>query len=780
MLRCILIRLAFLGLTGTLTGIAVAEAAEPPRVASFSLEQVQLLDGPFLQARQRVRKYLRSLDVDRLLHNFRVTAGLPSRVKPYGGWEKPDSSLRGNFLGHYLSACARMVASTGDRDLNARVNTVVAELDRCQEKSQRGYLSGFPETFFDTLEGGRLGVPGGSVPYYSMHKTLAGLRDAHIYCNNQQAFVIMVRLAEWIRQRAARLNDEAMARILMVEFGGINEVLYDIHSITDDPAHLALARRFDHEWLYEPLARSHDNLTALHGNTTAPKIVGAARAHEVTGEQRYGDIARFFWQQIAEHRSFVTGGSTRQETFQDFPDRLCNDLDRDNQEYCVTYNLLKLGRHLFRWDPDPRYARYSERALTNHTLSVIHPRSAMVAAKAGLASGMRKGFTDPYNDFGCCLGTSCETFAGAQENIYFHSDNALYVNLFVPSKLDWPDKRLRLTQHADLPRESTVRLELELEAPAHLAVNLFIPRWATQGVTVRIKGEKARAVEVTAGNYLSLNRTWPQGQSTLELDLPSRLHVQRMPDDETFLAFLYGPVALATRWTAAATEAKIDTSFLKQPFLVTNSDTLEEWIHPVPGEPLTFRITGQDRDYQLVPFSSIVDDPYRVYWRVYREGGESYQSYIAFEARWAERAKRTVDGINPGREVIEVHQRGVSAHKMKMGGYIWGQREGHEFFYTRPGGGGFSATLKVPEDQPVALSCVFWGSALGHLYDIFVDGTKIASPAVEQGELHFFIDEEYEIPSELTRGKERVRIELRDRAESLHAPVFDCRIVTAD
>lgn len=779
MSRFVLIRLGYLGLTIVFAVSGVADAAEPSRVASFDLEQVQLLDGPFLRARERVRKYLRSLDADRLLYNFRVTAGVPSAgVQPYGGWETPDSSLRGNFLGHYLSACSRMVVSTGDPALKARVDFLVDALGHCQKKSRRGYLAGFPETFFDTLEGGRLGVPGGSVPYYSMHKLLAGLRDAYRYCNNKPALAIMVGLAEWIRERTTRLSDEAMARILMVEFGGMNEVLYDLHSITGADAHLVLARRFDHEWLFGPLARAQDNLTALHGNTTAPKIVGAARAYEVTGEQRYRDIATFSWQQIAEHRVFVTGGSTRYETFQDFPDRLCNNLDRDNQEYCVTYNLLKLGHQLFRWSPDPRYPRYSERALTNHVLSVINPRSAMVAPKIGLASGMHKGFTDPHNDFGCCLGTSCETFAGVQENIYFRGDSALYVNFFVPSVLDWSEKRLRLTQHSDLPRQSKVKITVDCEVPTRLTLNLFIPGWATRDATLRVGAEKARPVEVAGGNYLILNRSWPEGKSTVELDLPSRLHVQRMPDDESYLAFLYGPLVLATRLTSpSATDVTANTSFLKKLFLVTKSDNLEEWIHPIPDRPLAFRITGQDLDYELVPFSSIVDDPYRVYWRAYREGSKAHRDYLSLEERWKDLVGRTVDAVNVGREVVEVHARGSSTHEMQMRNYIWGQREGREFFYTRPGGGGFSVTLKVREDQPVSLSCIFWGSAIGHLYDVFVDGTKVASSVVEKGELHSFIAEEYEISPDLTRGKDRIRVELSDRADSVHAPVFDCRIV---
>jgi DUF1680 family protein len=753
-------------------------AAQPGalRVEPFSLSQVHLLDGPFLSARQRVRDYLISLDTDRLLHNLRVTAGLPSSVKPYGGWEDPGSSLRGNFMGHYLSACARMFASTGDQELLAKVNTVIAELGRCQAQSQRGYLAGFPETFFDTLEGGKLGIPGGSVPYYSMHKLLSGLRDTHVHCDNQQALDIMVKLASWIHLRTERLSKETMAKILMVEFGGMNEALLNLYALTKNPEHLQIARRFSHEWLYEPLARGQDNLTALHGNTTAPKIVGAARHYEITGEQRYRDISEFFWQQIAQHRTFVTGGSTRDETWQEFPDRLSSELSGDNQEFCVTYNLMKLSRHLFSWNPNPKYAHYTENALANHALAVIDPRSAMMDPKLGLRTGEHKHYTEPHSDFGCCLGTSCETFAGAQENIYFRRGDELYVNLVLPSTLNWPEKGLTFTQVSSAPGALLVRYVLELRAPTRLTLKILIPPWVEPAARIQGANTGIRQTDLRAGHYATLDRTWPEGKTTLVVELPARLRAVPMPDDETVMAFAYGPVVLASR-VPPPSKSTDATRFLKDPTLVASSDRLEDWIRPVPNRPLTFRITGQKSDYELVPLSKIVDAPYRVYWRVYQADRKPRRNYVEFEARWNERKERTIDVVKPGLEVLEVHRLGSSAHEMTMRNYIWGEREEQSFFFTRPGGGGFQVKMAIHEDQPMAVSCVFWGSDIGHLYDIVVEGTRIATQEVDRNQRHSFIDVEYKIPPELTAGKTKVTVELRDRADSLHAPVFECRIV---
>ena len=355
----------------TLTAIARPAAAEAPpaRAQAFPLRDVRLLDGPFREAQQRGLAYLLRIDPDRLLHTFRLNAGLPATAKPYGGWEAPDVELRGHSLGHYLTACALAYEATGDERLAARARGVVAALAEVQHAlaargANPGYLSAFPETFFDRVEA-RTGV---WAPYYTLHKILAGLLDVYEATGDPTALGLAKDMAHWVRSRAARLDDTRWQAMLETEFGGMQDALTELFSITGDPEHLRLARLFDHRAVFDPLARFEDRLDGLHANTQIPKAIGAALDCTLTGEPRYCAVARSFWEEVALHRSYVTGGHSEDEHFSPVK-ALSRHLAESTSETCNTYNMLKLTRRLFLQDADARRIDFYERGLFNHILA---------------------------------------------------------------------------------------------------------------------------------------------------------------------------------------------------------------------------------------------------------------------------------------------------------------------------------------------------------------------------------------------------------------------------
>jgi len=351
---------------------AGARAAGPPLAAPpipamqpFDLAQVSLLAGPQQIARDADRRYLLSLSTDSLLYSFRQNAGLPTPGTPLGGWEAPTSEVRGHFVGHYLSACAMMYASTGDTAIKAKADAVVAGMAQCQQTlNNNGYMAAFPTSFFDRLEAGTYVW----VPYYTIHKIMAGLVDMYQYGGNTQALQVAEGMAAYFKARTDKFSDAQMAQILNVEQGGIVNTFYDLYNITQNPDDLTLAHRFEHHAFLDPLALGQDNLTGLHANTNIPKVLGAARGFELADKPGDDALTAFFWDRVANHRSYATGGSNQNEHWGS-PDALAQTLASNDEETCTTYNILKVTRDLIRWTADPRYADFYERAYFNGPLA---------------------------------------------------------------------------------------------------------------------------------------------------------------------------------------------------------------------------------------------------------------------------------------------------------------------------------------------------------------------------------------------------------------------------
>ena len=586
------------------------------KVLPFPIKQVRLGQGPCTTAMEADQRYLQSLPPDRLLHTFRVNAGIASSAQPLGGWEAPDCELRGHYAGgHYLSAAGLMYASTGDEDLKKNANTVVAELGKCQTALKSGYLSAFPIEFFDRLrERQRVWAP-----FYTIHKIMAGLLDMYVYTGNEQALDMVQKMADWTAGYTASLSYEHMQRVLGTEFGGMGEVLSNLYAVTGKDYYLEVAQRFDKKQFFDPLAAHRDELKGLHVNTHIPQVIAAARYYELTGDQRYRDIAQYFWDEVVSERSYCTGGTSNGESWNTDPGKLSTELGPSTTECCCAYNMMKLTRHLFGWSADARLMDYYERMLFNHRLGTINPEDGTMMYYLPLASGYWKTFGKPFDSLWCCTGTGSEEYAKLTDTIYFHDHDSLYVNLYIDSQLEWPEKGLQLRQATRFPEEQGTTLTISGKKPVQLGINLRVPYWA-EGGSVKINGAILPAF-ASPSSYLTLNRVWNPGDK-IEISLPMGLHIDRMPDDPTIQAAMYGPLVLAGRFDAVAKEMSYGEyepkpgNQQKVPDITANPARPTEWIEPDAKQPLTFHAVGQVQPLTLIPLNKVIHDRYAVYWKV--------------------------------------------------------------------------------------------------------------------------------------------------------------------
>lgn len=768
-------------LSGGLT-LAMASDIKPVvtfKAESFPLQDVRLLDGPFKAAMDRDAKYMLAIDPDRLLHNFRQNARLPSTAKPLGNWEAPSSGLRGHLTGHYLSACALMYASTGDERFKERAALLVRELAKCQAAlGTNGYLSAFPETVFDDLEAGKKPW----APYYTLHKILAGLLDAHTLCGNAQALEVAAKFGDWVRARTGRLSDAQLEKVLGEEHGGINESMANLYALTGDSRYLETARRLYHKQVLDPLAAQQDKLAGFHANTQFPKVIGVARLYELTGEERYRTLAGFFWDRVVNHHSYVTGGDSDHEGFGP-PDQLNARVSPFTAESCNTYNMLKLTRHLFSWEATAAQADYYERALYNHILPSQDPRTGMMAYHIPVYGGWFMPYNTPDNSAWCCTGTGFENHAKYGDSIYWRDADGLFVNLFIPSELTWREKSVVLRQETRYPEEETTRLEVQCAQPTAFTLRIRHPGWAERGMEIKVNGERFQ-VNGKPGRFVSISRTWKTGDR-VEVKLPMDLRLTPMPDNPARVAICYGPVVLAGELgangiTPPAPYAIQQGDFFNKmppsiPVLLTGNRPVSDWVKRVPGKPLTFRTkgVGRPRDITLVAFYTLAPQRYSLYWDLYTPGQwkERQKEEKDHAKRIKTRDARTVDAVILGDESSE------KAHNLQ------GLRTSAGTFSNRPfraadNGGWFSYNLKVPAGQTVKLSCAYWGSDLGRRdFDILVNDTLVANEKLNFNRPGEFYDVEYSLPPEALAGRSFITVKFQAKTAQIAGGVFDVRLV---
>lgn len=600
---------------------------------AFDLKNIRLLDSPFRQNMERESKWIMSLEVDQLLHSFRTSAGVYagleggySSLNKLGGWESLDCELRGHTTGHILSALSYLYAATGDDAYKMKSDSLVKGLAEVQDvllkNGYNGYLSAFPENLINrNIAGQRVWAP-----WYTLHKIYAGLIDQYLYCDNEQALDIVAKAAGWAYEKLMPLSEGQRKVMIRNEFGGVNEAFYNLYAITGNPDHKKLAEFFYHADVIDPLVRKEDNLANKHANTFIPKVIGEARNYEIAAEERSKEIALFFWERVINHQTFCTGGNSHKEKFVP-SDSLSKFLTGYTQESCNTNNMLKLTRHLFCWDADPKYADYYETALYNHILGQQDPESGMVAYFLPLLAGAHKVYSTPENSFWCCVGTGFENHAKYGEAIYYHGKNALYVNLFIPSELTWKEKGLKVRQDTNFPEDGKVCLNIGVQNPVRLALNLRYPAWANS-LEVKVNGRKVR-VKQSPASYIVIERIWKNGDR-VEINYPMSLQAVETNDNPDVFAVKYGPIVLAGVMGTEGMHAPAPFSDPHQhndyytydyrvpadmkTILDLDKNALNRYIKPSESEKLVFNILKEN--IRLEPLYRIHRQRYVVYWNL--------------------------------------------------------------------------------------------------------------------------------------------------------------------
>lgn len=580
------------------------------QVVPFDMSQVALLPSRFSENRDRTLAYLRFLDPDRMLHMFRVTAGIESSAQPLGGWDAPDVRLRGHSMGHFLVALSQAYASTGEVEYRDKVDYLIDELGTCQDAlhekmgAAEGFLSAYDESQFVELEE-LTPYPEIWAPYYTLHKILAGIIAAYRLADSERALEIASKLGVWVFNRLSNVPKERLQEMWQLyiagEYGGMNEVLADLYSITGDERHLTAATYFDNDGLFDSSYNNIDRLDGKHANQHIPQVVGAMRVFEQTQNPFYYQLADNFWHIVVDHHSYVIGGTGEGEMFRR-ADEIAGTITDKTAETCATYNMLKLTRYLFFHNPQPEYMDYYERALYNHILASQDPRSShgFTTYFVPLSPGGRKSYSDDYHSFTCCHGTGMENHTKYQESIYFRTRDSttLFVNLFIPSLLDWSVRGLTVTQTTGFPDEEGTLLTIN--GSGHLIVMVRVPIWARNGYAVDINGT-VQSVSAEPGTYVALERDWLDGDQ-ISISMPFGFSVEKTPDNADIASILYGPVVLAG-----------DSSRGSYISLSLSTQDLSQSIVSA-GASLRFSVDGLD----LMPFYDAQNTPYHAYFQISR------------------------------------------------------------------------------------------------------------------------------------------------------------------
>ena len=745
-------------------------------VHEFSILSVELLEGPFKHATELNTTSLLNYNADRLLARFRTEAGLEAKAESHGGWEA--ESLAGHSLGHHLSACALMYQSTGNAQFRERAAYIVDQLDEIQKADGDGYIGAFTDgkkIFEEEVAKGDIRSQGFDLngiwaPFYTHHKVMAGLRDSYRLLGNEKALVVARNFADWIGKIVTELTNEQVQNMLHCEFGGVQETLADLYEDTGNVKYLEIARIFHHEAIINPLVKNEDILPGKHGNTQIPKLIASARLYEITGNDNDRKPAEFFWKTVVDHHSYVTGGHGNHEYFGE-PDKLRNRLSDGTTETCNVYNMLKLSRHLFMWEPRAAVADYYERALFNHILSSQHPESGHVIYNLSLEMGGHKLYQDP-EWFTCCVGTGMETHSKYGANIYYHNDSELYASQYIASTVYWKDQGITLTQHTNYPEEQGTHFTFALDKAAEFTFYVRYPAWCQEGIEIDING-KRQQIDASPGSFLAISRTWKNGDQ-VDVRFPFSLRLESMPDDENRIAIFYGPIVLAGDLGPVEDKKSTDRDYV--PVFMSEIRDPVAWLEEVDSKKNTFRTNdiGKPRDIVLKPFYQTHDRRYSVYFDLFNEEKwEEYQvSYQADLERKKKLEELTYDAFQPGELQTERDHNFTGEQLNILENFKNRKARGAER------GGWLSFDMNVMRGKPMALVFEYWGGFTGSkTFDILVNDQKIATENISGKKDGAFVDVQYDIPEELTVSNNRIKVKLVPHQGHRAGPFFYARTV---
>ncbi|MDP1026812.1 glycoside hydrolase family 127 protein [Sphingomonas sp. KR1UV-12] len=755
-----------------------ALVALPPvkgrRVEPVPSRFVRLTPSPFADAMAANRRYLLSLDPERLLHNFYLFAGLPAPKPIYGGWEA--QGVAGHSLGHWLSACALVIANTGDPALSAKLDHALAEMARIQAAHGDGYCGGttverdgktvdgkivFEEVRRGDIRSQGFDLNGGWVPLYTWHKVHAGLLDAHTLAGNARAMPIALGVAGYLAGVLEPLTDAQMQQVLRAEHGGLNESYAETYALTGDTRWLRMAEKIRHKAVLDPLTARQDKLAGLHANTQIPKLIGLARLHEVTGDPRHAVAPRFFHERVTGHHSYVIGGNSEREHFGP-PDMLSTRLTDATCEACNSYNMLKLTRHLYSWQPHARWFDFYERVQLNHILAHQRPDTGRFVYFMPLSAGARRTYSEGEDSFWCCVGSGMESHAKHADSIYWNDGATLFVNLYIPSELDWTPGGLALTLDTALPMRGTATLTVRKAPRRSQAIALRLPGWA-QAPRLTLNG--APLTPMMRDGYAVVERNWRAGDR-IELTLPMALTTEPTPDDPSVVAFTHGPLVLAADLGAAS-----DSFDGLGPALVT-SGAASTALRAGTG-PHSFHARGAlDEDLVLKPFFAQYDRRTAVYFPTFTPSGWQARraDYVRAQEEASTLARRTTDIVHLG-EMQPERDHGFVAARSEV--VNWNGRSARRI---RPGDSMRLTLARRP--GPATLRLTVWGNDVNRQMAITVDGTPLKTDRAPREREDRFVTIDYPIPSTGAQGKPLAEVVFTPVKEE--AVLYEVRMLTAE
>lgn len=778
---------------GILSGV---HAQDKLYLNEFPLQDVKLLEGPFKHARDLNIQTLLKYDVDRLLAPYRKEAGLPEKAKGFPNWE----GLDGHIGGHYLSAMAINYAATGNDECRKRMEYMLSELKACQEANGKnnpgwgaGYVGGVPNSagLWPKIREGNVGAIWNYwVPWYNVHKMYSGLRDAWLYAGNQDAKAIFLKFCDWAIDITSSLSDDQMQSMLDNEHGGMNEIFADAYQITGDEKYLVAAKRFSHRMLLDPMASGQDNLDNKHANTQVPKAVGFQRIGELSNDINYARAGAFFWETVTGNRTLAFGGNSRREFFPSVSS--CTDFidDVEGPESCNTYNMLKLTEGLFRMDPQVRYMDYYERALYNHILSTQNPEHGGYVYFTPVRPRHYRVYSAPNEAMWCCVGSGMENHGKYNQLVYTRNQDSLFLNLFVASELHWKEKRIKIVQETEFPREELTRLKIT-EGAARFNLLVRYPSWIEAGkLKVKVNGKAVKSHAVP-GSYVAVDRKWKAGDE-IEIALPMHISIEHLPNVPEYIAFMHGPVMLGaktgtedlrglvandSRWGHIPHGERLPVD--KAPVIIDDHIAeVGDKLKPVEGKPLSFSVSGlkmiNPLDLELEPFYQVHDARYMVYWMAL--SNSQYRAHLDSLSRMEKEKlaleKRTIDFIAPGEQQPEADH-ALEKKNSHTGNHL------NQFWRDARNEGYFSYKLSTNKETGLSLIVRYWGAEWGsRKFDIYIDEEKLLTvDNTGKWNQSRFREEEYAIPDSMIQGKDYVRVKFQALPGNTAGAVYHIRLV---